>query len=127
MSQPKKEKEMSGLWHDAREVPELNRFVLIMFSDKSFALDNIVNNKCWLFYLEKQQCYKWLYCDELIEREYPQEFGYEFLRQLETDCFFASQKLATKPAKSKKYQSAAGALLGASLDLSSIIWDFEKK
>lgn len=119
---------MSGLWHSVREVPERNRWVLVSFPDGAFAMEHLVSEKAWLYILEKcDQGVKWLYCDELVEREYPQEFDYNFLRQLETDCFFASQKLATKPAKSKKYQSAAGALLGASLDLSSIIWDFEKK
>ena len=118
---------MNMLWHDAREMPELNRFVLIMFPDKSFAMDNIVSNKCWLFYLEKQPCYKWLYCDELIEREYPQEFCYEFLQQLQMDCFFASQKLASIPSKSKKYITVAGALQGVWLEIQTIIEGFNKK
>ena len=118
---------MNMLWHDAREMPELNRFVLIMFPDKSFAMDNIVSNKCWLFYLEKQPCYKWLYCDELIEREYPQDFCYEFLQQLQMDCFFASQKLASTPSKSKKYITVAGALQGVWLEIQTIVEDFNKK
>lgn len=119
---------MLELWHNVREVPEGGKWVLVAFPDGAFALERLASDKCWLYILEKSDPEtKWMYCDDLTEREYPQTFGYDFLRQLETDCFFASQKLATKPAKSKKYQNAAGSLLGASLELSNIIWDFEKK
>lgn len=77
---------MSGLWHSVREVPERNRWVLVSFPDGAFAMEHLVSEKAWLYILEKcDQGVKWLYCDELVEREYPQELK-QFAKIAEKVC-----------------------------------------
>jgi hypothetical protein len=97
------------MWHDIREIPELNRSVLVYTGEPGFVLTSVTSNQQWPDFVDKGYS-KWLYCDELLDRTNPDEFNVQFLRRLINDCEYAAKRLREYPSSRAAFSNTASSL-----------------
>lgn len=108
------------MWHDIREIPEINRAVLVYTGEPGFVLTAITSTQQWPDFVNKGYS-KWLYCDELLGRTNPAEFNVEFLRRLIKDCEYAAKHLSAYPSSKSAFRNTASSLALMWMTLADVI------
>lgn len=113
------------MWHKIREIPECNKSVLIAGDDGRFSLAFIRSVEEWAPYI-KQGYDKWLYCDDIMDKDSPEEFNLDFVRRLRQDCEFAAKQLREYPSKKACFRHAASTMSNVWMTMYDVEWEMER-